>query len=291
MSAPHYELIDFGEGRKLESLGGYFIDRPSPAAQRHRKRLPALWHQADASFDLHVKSWHFANPWPNSLSVDCNGFRMPLLPTPFGHIGMFPEQSDNWTWLQSDPAAKGETRNALNLFAYTGASTMALIAAGYAVAHVDAARPNVQSARAVAQLNGWQDAPIRYLVDDAAKFVSKEVRRGRRYHTIVLDPPAYGHTPDGKAWRLERDIWPLLEDCLRLIDRESFRILLTGHSRQVDENDAERFFQESVRLRGPRHRADSSIDAGLHIVSGRSQLRDRSGRRLDAGFYVRVSRG
>ena len=204
---------------------------------------------------------------------------MPVSPTPFGHVGVFPEQASNWRWLAATKVVMDAPSWALNLFAYTGASTMALAKAGFAVAHVDAAKPNVQSARQAAEINDLVDHPIRYLVDDAARFVSRELRRERAYHTIVLDPPAYGHGPSGKAWRLERDLWPLLEDCCRLLTKESFRLLVTGHSPQVDSGDVVQFLKESNRL---------PTSAGLRFQSGRSQLSTTDGRALDAGFYVRV---
>ena len=283
LSDATYQLIDFGDGRKLESLAGYVIDRPSPAADATLKQMPERWSSADARFDSREKRWQFIHPWPAELAIDCDGFQMPVRATPYGHIGLFPEQADNWKWLRTSAAPPAD-RIALNLFGYTGASTIAMASSGYQVAHVDAARPNVQATRSSAELNGLADAPIRYLVDDAAKFVSREVRRGRRYETIVLDPPAYGHAPRGKAWRLERDLWPLLEDCLRLIDPMRFRILITGHSPQVDESDAVRFLMQSNSFR------DAPSGTGLHIESGRSQLKDYHGRSLDAGFFVRVSR-
>jgi 23S rRNA (cytosine1962-C5)-methyltransferase len=171
----------------------------------------------------------------------------------------------------------------LNLFAYTGASTMALVAAGFHVAHVDAAKPNVQSARLAAQHNGWPDAPIRYLVDDASKFVAREIRRGRTYHTIILDPPAYGHSPEGKAWRIERDLWPLLDNCLQLVDPRQFRLLITGHSPEVGEQDVCRYLKDKGFF---GHRGGGS---GLILDSGRSQLGDRHHRALDSGFYIRAS--
>ncbi len=208
---------------------------------------------------------------------------MPVAPTPYGHIGLFPEQADNWRWLSETTPHDGENRHALNLFGYTGASTMALVAAGFAVAHVDAAKPNVQAARQAAMHNGWETAPIRYLVDDAAKFAAREVRRQRLYHTVVLDPPAYGHSPHGRPWRVERDLWPLLDDCLRLMSPENFRLLITGHSPQVDEADVCRYLKETEFF----SRADSG--SGLLLASGRSQLEDRHRRVLDAGFYVRAS--
>lgn len=282
-----YSLIDFGDGRKLESLGGYVVDRPSPAAGEARRAVAGQWRQADAVFDQAQRKWKFATPWPTDLAVDCDGFQMPLRSTPYGHIGLFPEQTENWRWLRSqtcDPTSP----LALNLFGYTGASTMALASAGYQVAHVDAAKPNVEAARRAATANGHPEWPIRYLVDDAAKFAARERRRGRSYHTIVLDPPAYGHSPKGVAWRLERDLWPLLQDCLNLLDPTGFRLLITGHSPQVDASEVIAFIKDSPLMRNQSF-TDRDHKSGVRIDAGRSQLVDQSGRSLDAGFFVRVS--
>lgn len=282
MSNDRYELIDFGNGRKLESLSGYLVDRPSPAAEQFSPRDPARWKESQSRFNRESKSWSHREPWPEDLCVDCGAFRMPLRPTPFGHIGLFPEQFPNWQWLGNlKTDADSLPLNALNLFGYTGASTIALSKAGFQVAHVDAAKPNVQSLRKAAQVNSMVDAPIRYLVDDAVKFTAREVRRQRRYHTIVLDPPAYGHSPKGKAWRLERDLWPLLDDCLKLLSPESFRILITGHSPQIDQNDVAEYLQTTRFMRGIG-------SPGLLLTVGRSQLKDARARRLDTGFYVRA---
>ncbi|MGB7345438.1 MAG: class I SAM-dependent methyltransferase [Pirellulaceae bacterium] len=284
MADDRYRLIDFGDGRKLESVAGRLIDRVSPAAETARPQSRELWQQAVSRFCSNTKKWIHREPWPDDLVVNCDGFVMPVRPTPFGHIGLFPEQFENWRWLRShrgDDVAATQ-KSALNLFGYTGASSMALASVGYQVAHVDAAKPNVQSAGDAAKRNGWADYPIRYLVDDAAKFVAREVRRNKRYDTIVLDPPAYGHSPKGKAWRLERDLWPLLENCISLVDPTDFRMLITGHSPDVNSTDVVDFVGR--RLKGFR----SSQTDGRRIESGRSQLVDRTLRKLDAGFYVRI---
>lgn len=282
LSNGRYELIDFGDGRKLESFAGHLVDRPCPAAAELAPHDPSAWNQAHAYYDAAAKSWTHHQRWPAALQIDCETFRMPVHPTPFGHVGVFPEQAENWRWLGSAIVDLTSKPHALNLFAYTGASSLALAAAGYQVAHVDAAKPNVTAARQAAQLNGLSDAPIRYLVDDAAKFAAREFRRQRNYQTIVLDPPAYGHGPSGKAWRLERDLWPLLTDCLRLLDPRSFRLLITGHSPEVDAAKVTGF------LAGSEFISQAKAASGLLLESGRSQLTDRIGRSLDAGFYVRV---
>ncbi|TWU40869.1 class I SAM-dependent methyltransferase [Novipirellula artificiosorum] len=282
-----YQLIDFGAGRKLESLSGYTIERPSPAAENVRRLQPRRWDNVDSVYDSSRKQWIHRSPWQEGLNIDCGDFRMPVRPTPFGHIGVFPEQSGNWRWLSLKPVSwKGPERPlALNLFAYTGASTIALSSARYDVVHVDAAKPNVAAAKEAARFNGLQAAPIRYLVDDARALVAREVRRQRQYHTLVLDPPAYGHTPKGKTWRLERDLWPLIDNCLHLIDPACFRLLVTGHSPQVAERDVIDHLRKSDRLRSVFRR-----DA-LVTTAERSTLSDSAGRHLDAGFYVRVETG
>lgn len=281
-----YQLIDFGKGRKLESLAGYVVDRPSPAALGAVARRPARWKHADATYNAEQRVWEYQQPWPADLAIDCGGFRMPVRPTPYGHIGLFPEQQQNWTWLGSRLESEGKDfvqgKSALNLFGYTGASTVALASAGFSVAHVDAAKPNVQSARLAAEKNDLGEAAIRYLVDDAAKFAARELRRQRKYHTILMDPPAYGHSPKGKAWRLERDLWPLLGDCLKLLDPKSFRLLVTGHSPQVGQQEILEFLRQTEFLKPLQG------SSRLIIEAGRSQLRDEEDRSLDAGFFVRL---
>ena len=161
---------------------------------------------------------------------------------------------------------------------------MAMAISGLQVAHVDAAKPNVNSARRAAAINGLNQHPIRYLVDDSAKFVAREIRRGNRYHTIVMDPPAYGHSPTGKTWRIERDLWPLLENCLELLQRNQFRLLITGHSPQVQAADVLDYLQSKL----PRLRTVKWNDKRLHKQHGRLSLIDQEQRKLDAGFFVRL---
>ncbi|QEG41566.1 class I SAM-dependent methyltransferase [Roseimaritima ulvae] len=275
MSAGTYQLIDFGAGRKLESLGGYLVDRPSPAAEPHRRRQRD-WSAADARFDADRRRWTFHRPWPEAAELDCGSFVMPIQPTPFGHIGIFPEQHANWKWLRTRVQQHREEAplQALNLFGYTGASSLAVATAGGKVAHVDAAKPNVMAARRAADRAGC-DQSIRFLTDDAGKFVARELRRQRQYDLIILDPPAYGHGPRGKAWRLERDLWPLLQQCLDLLTAPVRQLLLTGHSEQVGSADVTAWLRRQ-------------LGSGVEIAAGRSGLPDTARRKLDCGFYVRA---
>ena len=290
-----YQLIDFGNGRKLESLAGYIVDRPSPAAEgavptADRRR----WIAADARYDSDRRAWDIRKPWPENNSLDAGKFRLPFRATPFGHIGCFPEQMPNWRWLGDAIAQRMTNRpitdkplECLNLFAHTGGSTLAMAACGAAVTHVDAAKPSVTAARQAATENQLDEAKIRYLVEDAARYVAREVRRGRQYDLIVLDPPGYGHGPGGTTWRIGRDLWPLLDDCLRLLATTGAAMLVTGHSESPDQNEIAAYLRQRIAAAGQA--IELAIAANrLRINSGRSELIDLAGRRLDAGYYVRA---
>jgi 23S rRNA (cytosine1962-C5)-methyltransferase len=309
-----YRLIDFGDGRKLESIGSVVMDRPSPAAAGISRRLPSRWQEANASFyrDAGERSenWRFRSPWPELLQVDCGGFSMPVAPTPFGHIGLFPEQAPNWSWIHQFGIRLRKCRiegpiRVLNLFAYTGASSLAAASvvrsAGAAedgattlaceVTHVDAAKPNVEAAKRAAEQNGFEG--IRFIVDDARKFVAREIRRQRRYDLVILDPPAYGHGGKGNAWRLERDLWPLLEECLALLDDKCGGMLLTGHSADCGPGEVRSWFRDGAAQAALSKSKESSLSMKkrLKFDSGRSVLRDQADRELDAGFFMRIEWG
>ena len=309
-----YRLIDFGDGRKLEAIGPVVMDRPSPAAAGVPRRLPTRWREVNASFYRDAgegsESWRFRSPWPEPLQVDCGGFLMPVAPTPFGHIGLFPEQAPNWSWIHQFGVRRWKCRKAgpfrvLNLFAYTGASSLAAASVarnavatvdGVAslaceVTHVDAAKPNVEAAKRAAEQNGFEG--IRFIVDDARKFVARELRRQRRYDLVILDPPAYGHGGKGNAWRLERDLWPLLEGCVALLDNQCGGMLITGHSASCGPKEIRSWFRDGAAdaaLSRSKENA-SSMKKRWKFDSGRSVLRDQTDRELDAGFFMRIEWG
>ena len=271
----NYQLVDFGNGRKLERFGEYLIDRPSPAAERFSPAEPDRWALADARF---VNShWQFNVAWPDHLALDCGEFLMPLNPRPFGHVGVFPEQAANWAWLQRQAKTFSVHRPfALNLFAYTGAGSLALATGGASIAHVDAAKPNVQAAKIAAAQSGLLDRPIRYLVDDVLSFTRRELRRGHRYSIIVLDPPSYGHDLRGNAWRIERDLWELLANLVRIAEPARAVWLITGHNPAIAFNEILDWFHHQSTL--------SMIDVetgAMNLTTGR--------RRLNAGWMLRMT--
>ena len=223
-----YGLLDSGHGRKLERYGRFRFIRPEPLAMW----APASpdW-SADAEFvpgsdEDGGGRWQFAKPVPREgWTLSWQETRFTAQCTPFRHLGFFPDMSPVWTWMR-----EMEPRSAMNLFGYTGVGTLALSAAGAEMVHVDASKKSVEAARANATLSGMTDRPIRWMVDDAAKFVAREVRRGRRYDGIILDPPKYGRGPEGEVWKLEEGLAPLIADCRRLLDAESRFLFLTVYA-------------------------------------------------------------
>jgi 23S rRNA (cytosine1962-C5)-methyltransferase len=226
-----YELIDAGNGRRLERFGDLVVDRPAPSAHTPR-RAPDAWASADLAF-IRERGWTARDgAVPDAWQITLDKLTFELRPTESGQVGLFPEQIPNWGWLADAVSlvSGGAEESALNLFAYTGGATLALAAAGAAATHVDASRPAVAWARRNAALCGLDSRPIRWLVDDADAFVAREARRGRRYGGIVLDPPSYGHGPGGRSWHLEQDLPSLLERAFALAGDQPNFALVTAHT-------------------------------------------------------------
>ncbi len=227
-----YTLLDSGGGRKWEQYGPYRFIRPEPQAMWE----PATsdW-QADGEFvpgsdedgggRWYIDSKAAQQGWPLAWEE----VRFTANCTPFRHLGYFPDMDPVWRWMRGLIAAKPDAQ-VMNLFGYTGVGTLAMSAAGAQMVHVDASKKSVAQARENAALSGMADRPIRWIVDDAAKFVAREVRRERRYDGILLDPPKYGRGPDGEVWRLEEDLPRLIADCCRLLDAESRFLFLTVYA-------------------------------------------------------------
>jgi 23S rRNA (cytosine1962-C5)-methyltransferase len=247
-----YELLDFGAGRKLERFGSVVLDRPSPAAIAERIQSPQLWPAANARFELIDSNqpgtsrgkWMVCERVPASWNISHGKSHFELKLTDFGHVGVFPEQAANWDWIAAacdttakhphpGPLPEGEgdiVLRVLNLFAYTGGSTLAAITAGAAVTHVDAARTVVTWARRNAELSRQSAASVRWIVDDALKFARRELRRKQRYDGVILDPPSYGHGPAGETWKLDEHLPELLSICRELTEPQPRFVLLTCHS-------------------------------------------------------------
>lgn len=228
-----YELLDFGRGRRLERFGSVIVDRPSPAAEGFSSNDDVLWRETDAKFertDDDQGRWRWRTAKQATWLLTHGPATLELKATDVGHLGLFPEQTENWDWLAQRISAARRPLKVLNLFAYTGGSTLAAAAAGAEVVHVDAAKNVVAWARRNAELSQLHDRPIRWIAEDASLFVRRELKRGNHYDAVILDPPSYGHGPRGETWKLSTDLAPLLVDCAELVDRAPAFFLLTCHT-------------------------------------------------------------
>lgn len=226
-----FALLDSGHGRKLEQYGPHRFIRPEPQAMWTPRT--ADW-RADAEFvpgsdEDGGGRWQFDRPVPrDGWELGWNEVRFTASCTPFRHLGFFPDMAPVWDWMGERLEGKVEAQT-LNLFGYTGVGTLALSDYG-PVTHVDASKKSVAQARANAQLSGMAERPVRWIIDDAAKFTAREVRRGRRYDGIILDPPKFGRGPDGEVWRLEESLPGLVADCAKLLDADSRFLFLTVYA-------------------------------------------------------------
>ena len=278
-----YELIDFGDGRKLERFHPYVLDRPSPQAQRPRSQ-PAAWLSADARFEMNASGQR--GYWSGALQQDATWIfhdgplALELRLTPFGQLGIFPEQARIWQWVTRAVQSVAPPCRVLNLFAYTGASTLAAAAAGAEVVHLDASRTAVTWARHNAQLSGLGEAPIQWIVDDALTYVRREIRRGKKYHAIIMDPPTYGRGPRRQMWQIDADLDLLLGACRQLVAESWSCLVVTCHTTGWSPSRLERRVRKHLLL-------EPSVPCGSDWL----QLQTRSGRILPSGMVVRWSAG
>lgn len=222
-----YELIDSGDRMKLERFGPVVVSRPEPQALWTPSQ-PAAWQSAVARFDQRGEDgqWIRLGNLPEEWAVGWNELRFGLRLFSFKHTGVFPEQAVNWQYLR-DNLQSG--MRVLNLFGYTGGATLAALSAGAEAVHVDASRPAIAAARQNAELSGLADRSVRWIEDDAVKFVEREARRERTYDVIVMDPPAFGHGPNREVWRFEADLAKLVAACRPLL-RPGGRLILNAYS-------------------------------------------------------------
>lgn len=231
-----YQLIDSGNGRKLERFGPYLLARPSSQAVWAPQLPEQEWAKADAVFmrEGDVK-WNYRNQKMNlSWTLETEGITFKIEPTDFGHLGIFPEQRPFWHWILQTIAAAKQKRSAplqvLNLFAYSGGSTLAAAKAGAHVCHLDASKGMVTWARENAALNRLEGAPIRWIVDDVSKFLTRELRRERRYDAIILDPPSFGRGSQGEVFKIEEHLTGILKQCRSLLSDHPLFILFSCHT-------------------------------------------------------------
>ena len=227
-----FELIDCSRGEKLERWGCQILVRPDPQAIWDTPRLDPGWKQPSARYS---RSSTGGGHWdkqalPESWQISYGELRFNVRPMNFKHTGLFPEQASNWDYIMDKIRSAGRPVSVLNLFGYTGAATVAAAKAGASVCHVDAAKGMVAWGKDNAEASGVRDKPIRWIVDDCAKFVEREIRRGHRYDAIIMDPPSYGRGPSGEVWRLEDNIWDFVVLTSKVLSDEPLFVIINSYT-------------------------------------------------------------
>ena len=258
-----YELLDSGSGRKLERFGRWVLSRPCSQAIWRKSLPPAEWDRADASFDREDGNrWHGRANLPREWEITTAGIRFRLGGTDFGHLGIFPEQRAQWRWMRETLSRSGPGARVLNLFAYSGGSTLAAALSGASVCHLDASRGMVEWARANAALNGLSEAPVRWIVDDAHKFMRREARRGRLYDAIVLDPPTFGRGAGGEMYKIETCLGETLDLAAGLLSPKPLFVLFSSHTPGLSETVARTILSQRF--------PEARLESGEMLLEGRS---------------------
>ena len=259
-----YEILDAGNGNKLERWGQVRLLRPDPQAvwpMQEPRSVDARYIRS-ASGGGH---WEYAKALPESWAIQYRDLTFQVRPTGFKHTGLFPEQAVNWDWMRSLVKKAPKPFRALNLFAYTGGATCALAAAGAEVVHVDAAKGMVAWAKENLALCGLGDKPVRFIVDDVMKFVLREQRRGRQYEGILMDPPSYGRGPGGEMWKIEENLYPLVAECCKLLSPEARFFLINSYTTGLAPTVLSNVLQAALPGRDGRIEAG---EVGLPISRG-----------------------
>ena len=227
-----YEVLDTSGGEKLERWGDYLLVRPDPQVIWNTKKENPGWKKKNGHYHRSSKGggeWEFFH-LPEQWEINYKDLTFRLKPFSFKHTGLFPEQATNWDWFGDLIRRANRPVKVLNLFAYTGGATVACAKAGASVCHVDAAKGMVAWAKENARLSGLGEAPIRWIIDDCAKFVEREIRRGKTYDAIIMDPPSYGRGPSGEVWKLEDNLYPFVELCARVLSDKPLFVILNSYT-------------------------------------------------------------
>lgn len=235
-----YELLDSGDGEKLERYGKIMIARPDPQALWHKRLPEATWEKADAAFKREKVargqvshgegSWKTRFVVPERWEIEFSKLKFLIKLSPFKHTGLFPEQAKNWDWIREKVKGAQRSVQVLNLFGYTGGASLAAAQAGAEVCHLDGSKAAIGWARDNAAASGLSAKPIRWILDDAMVFVQREIKRGRRYDGIIMDPPAFGHGPNGEVWKIEEHFPELLELCRQILTPKPLFFLINGYA-------------------------------------------------------------
>lgn len=262
-----YELLDCSGGERLERWGKIVLIRPDPQVIWNTPKDHPCWYKADARYIRSKEGgghWECRRQLPEAWNINYRDLQFKISPTGFKHTGLFPEQAVNWDMMREKITGAGRSVKVLNLFAYTGGATLAAAAAGASVCHVDAAKGMVHWARENAELSSLAEKPIRWIVDDCAKFVEREIRRGNTYDAIIMDPPSYGRGPGGEVWKLEDQIYDLVKLCTGVLSDDPLFFLLNSYTTGLSPSVMEYILGVTVGKQHPGKVSSSEI--GLPVT-------------------------
>lgn len=276
-----YDLLDSGNGEKLERYGKFILSRPDPQALWNKLLPVSEWQKADAVFTHSGAKggWKKKPNVPEKWKIEFGELSFFIKPTAFKHTGLFPEQEPNWQWVVENIKKAKRPISVLNLFSYTGGATLAALSAGAQVAHVDGSKSAITWAKENATLSGLADKPVRWILDDAREFVKREIRRGVHYDGIVMDPPAFGHGPKKELWKIEDDFLGLMKLCEEVLSKSPIFFLINGYSAGYSSIAYENNLLSLVKKFG------GNIEKGELTIE-----ESGSGRLLPAGIFARWSR-
>lgn len=278
-----YELLDSGEGEKLERYGKFIISRPDPQALWPKNLTNKDWQRAGAVFTREEKNaqWEARQEMPEKWSIELAGLKFWIKLSTFKHTGIFPEQAENWDWLRQQivrKKVKGKSVKVLNLFGYTGGATLAMASAGAEVCHVDGSKSAIGWARDNAELSGLSEKPVRWILDDAVTFVKREIKRGKKYDGIIMDPPAFGHGPNKELWKIEENFLPFLNLCQQVLSEQPLFFLINGYASGYSATA----YANNLSILVKKY--------GGQIEKGELNVAEKSGRLLPCGIFARWSK-
>jgi len=278
-----FEVLDAGDQEKLERWGNYILRRPDPQAIWAQDPLQP-WDKANMFYHRSSKGggfWDKEESMPASWNISLGKMKFIIHPTAFKHTGLFPEQAANWEWLINKIQSSKKNIKVLNLFAYTGGATVACALAGAEVCHVDASKGMIQVAKENIQISNLKDAKVRFIVDDAVKFVEREIRRGSKYEGIIMDPPAYGRGPTGELWEIEKDLMQLIELCKQILSDEYLFVLINAYATSFSSLGIENILKTCFKADHKELKIESGENALL--IKKRDLL-------LPCGLFARLER-
>lgn len=279
---PEFELLDSGSGFRLEKWGRVILRRPDPQIIWEKNLPDSEWNRAWAAFQAASGNdkgkWVINKPLPDPWTIKFRDLSFLLKLSPFKHTGLFAEQAANWEFMAEKIKNSAESKlKILNLFGYTGGATMVLAKAGCFVTHVDASKPAISWANENHRLNGLPADSARWILDDAVKFVKREIKRGAKYDGIIMDPPAFGHSPSGKTWKFNEDLPGLLADCVSMLSDKAKFLIVNGYATNSSALALNNLLEDAANQRGGR------------IEFGELCLRQKSGRQISTGIFARWS--